>query len=66
MDASNSRRAENIEGYKIDIAFDPDAFAEPRWPTQSLEKLLEVTYTGRTIETAENPALLRLIGAKVL
>ena len=63
---ATSRRAENIEGYKIDITFDTDPFPEPRWPTPSLEKLLEVTYAGRTIETADNPALRRLIGAKVL
>ena len=63
---ATSRWDENIEGYKIDIAFDCDAFPTPRWPTQTLEKLLEVTYTGRTIETPDDPALRRLIGAKVL
>ena len=63
---ATSRRDENIDGYKIDIAEDPDAFPAPKWPTQSLLALIECTYAGRTIETANNPALLRLIGAKVL
>ena len=43
---------------------DPDAFPAPKWPTQTLVALIEITFAGRIIETASNPALLRLIGAK--
>ena len=63
---ATSRRDENIEGYKIDAARNPEAFPMPKWPTQAFETLLAATYAGRTIETHDNPALLRLIGAKVL
>ena len=59
-----SRRAEGVEGYKIDFARDEDAFAEPKWPTQSLSELIDVTFAGRMIEREDHPGLLRLIGAK--
>jgi hypothetical protein len=61
---ATSQKAENIEAYKVDKARDPDAFPQPKWPTQSLETLIEVTFAGRLIEIANSPALLRLIGAK--
>jgi hypothetical protein len=60
----SSRKAENVEGYKIDFARDVDAFPVPNWPTRSLEELLAVTFLASMIETDEHPALLRLIGAK--
>jgi hypothetical protein len=63
---ATSRRDENIDGYKIDVARDQDAFPSPKWPTQSLIALIEVTWAGRMIEAANNPALLRLVGARVL
>jgi len=28
----NSRKAEGVEGYKVDYAKDPNAFPEPKWP----------------------------------
>ncbi len=59
-----SRKAEGAESYKVDLARDPDAFPDPKWPKQSLEELIETTFKGRVIDHDEHPALLRLIGAK--
>jgi hypothetical protein len=59
-----SRKEEGIDAYKIDYARDQDAFPEPKWPPQSLDELIERTFTGRMIDHANHPALLRLIGAK--
>jgi hypothetical protein len=59
-----SRKEENAEAYKISFARDEDAFPEPKWPKQSLTKLIEVTFNDRMIDCADHPALLRLIGAK--
>jgi len=61
---ATSRREEGVDGYKIDVARDHDAFPEPKWPTQSLAELIEKTFAGRTIDREDHPALLRLIGAK--
>ena len=46
------------------FARDPDAFPEPKWPTQSLDELIERTFAGRMIDSEDHPGLLRLIGAK--
>lgn len=59
-----SRKAENIEAYKIDFAFDEDAFPEPRWPSVSLLSLIEATFANRMITNDNDPGLRRLIGAK--
>jgi hypothetical protein len=59
-----SRKEEGAEAYKIDLAKDQDAFPEPKWPTQSLDELIEKTFTGRMIDSEDHPALLRLIGAR--
>jgi hypothetical protein len=59
-----SRKEEGVESYKIDFARDLDAFPNPKWPTQSLDELIAVTFAGRMIDTDNHPALLRLIGAK--
>ena len=59
-----SRKEEGADTYKIDSARDPDAFPEPKWPTQSLEQLIGQTFVGRMIMAEEDPGLLRLIGAK--
>ena len=32
------------------VARDPDAFPEPKWPTQSLDELIERTFAGRMID----------------
>ena len=60
----SSRKEEGVEAYKIDSARDPDAFPDPKWPTQSLADLINVTFAGRMIETEDHPGLLRLIGAR--
>jgi hypothetical protein len=59
-----SRKAEGVESYKTDFARDADAFPEPKWPSQTLEALINVTFVDRMIEREDHPALLRLIGAK--
>jgi hypothetical protein len=59
-----SRKAEGADSYKIDLARDPDAFPDPKWPEQSLDDLIMTTFHGRIIEHDEHPALLRLIGAR--
>ena len=61
---ATSRREEGVDGYKIDFARDQDAFPEPKWPTQSLGELIELTFAGRMIDREDHPGLLRLIGAK--
>jgi hypothetical protein len=61
---ANSRRDEGVDEYQIKYARDNDAFPEPKWPTQNIWDLIGITFTGRTIETPDDPALLRLIGAK--
>jgi hypothetical protein len=61
---ASSRKEEGVDAYKIDFARDNDAFPEPRWPTQSLEALIELAFAGRMIDCEDHPALLRLIGAK--
>ena len=60
----SSRKEEGVESYKIEPARDPDAFPEPKWPSRTLEELIEVTFRGITIEKDDHPALLRLIGAR--
>ena len=59
-----SRKSEGVESYQTAYARDPDAFPEPKWPGQSLEELISVAFNGRMIIIENNPALLRLIGAK--
>jgi hypothetical protein len=62
----SSRKGEGVEGYKIDFAKDADAFPPPKWPTQSLENLILITFTDRMITDEKHPALLRLLGARQL
>jgi len=61
---ASSRKAEGVDGYKITFAQDTDAFPAPVWPTQTLSDLIGITFTGRMIETADHPALRRLLGAR--
>jgi hypothetical protein len=61
---ATSRGEENIDGYFVQVARDPDAFPEPKWPEQSLNDLLDRAFAGRMIGEEDHPALLRLIGAK--
>ena len=62
---ATSRKEEGVEAYKVDVAQDPNAFPEPKWPTQSLSDLISKTFAGRMINCQDHPGLLRLIGAKV-
>ena len=62
---ATSRKEEGVEAYKITFARDPEAFAEPNWPTASLGELIAKTFAGRMIENENHPALLRKIGAKL-
>jgi hypothetical protein len=48
----SSRKGEGIDGYLIQNAKDADAFPNPTWPTQKLDKLIGVTFTGRMIDHA--------------
>ena len=60
-----SRKKEGVEDYKTDYAHDEDAFPEPKWPTQTLDELILVTFSpDRMIDHENHSALLRLIGAK--
>jgi hypothetical protein len=61
---ATSRREENVEAYKADIARDGDAFPTPNWPTQSLSELINVTFASRMIDRDDHPGLLRLVGAR--
>jgi hypothetical protein len=60
---ATSRSEEAAEGYVTTFARDADAFPDPKWPSQSLAELIENAFAGRMITSADNPALLRLIGA---
>jgi hypothetical protein len=46
------------------VARHHDAFPEPKWPTQTLDELIEKTFAGRMVDREDHPALLRLVGAK--
>jgi hypothetical protein len=62
---ATSRKSEGVEAYKNDKSRDKDAFPEPKWPTQTLDELITVTFSpDRMIDHERHPALLRLIGAK--
>ena len=61
---ATSRKEEGVDAYKVDFAREQDAFPEPKWPVQSLDDMVMRTFAGRTIDSADHPALLRLIGAK--
>ena len=52
---ATSRKAEGVEGYKIDYARDQDAFPDPKWPTRTLDELLEVTFRNANIDTDNHP-----------
>jgi hypothetical protein len=60
---ATSRKDENVEGYKVDFA-EEGAFSDPRWPSVSLDCLIEATFANRMIVTDNDPGLLRLRGAK--
>lgn len=59
-----SRKPEGYDEYKITFARNPKAFPEPKWPPQTLEELIRITFEGRIIDSEDHPGLLRLIGEK--
>jgi hypothetical protein len=59
-----SLKSQNIEDYKVETAANAKAFPEPRWPTQDLAELIGASFPGRSIDTEDHPALLRLTGDK--
>ncbi len=59
---ATSRREEGADEYKIGRARNQKFVAEPKWPSQTLDQLIDVTFSGRMIEVANHPALLRLLG----
>jgi hypothetical protein len=63
---ATSRGEEGVDGYLVQVARDPDAFPEPKWPEQSLSELIHRAFAGRLIDSEDHPALLRLIGGRQL
>jgi hypothetical protein len=61
---ASSMGEEGIEGYKIENARHQDAYADPKWPKQTLWELITAAFRGRMIEDEDNAALHRLIGAR--
>jgi hypothetical protein len=61
-----SRKGEGAEGYDIGFARDQDAFPEPQWLSGFIDEHVLRAFPGRLITDDNNPALLRLIGAKQL
>jgi hypothetical protein len=59
-----SLRDEGVDGYRVTPAHHEDFVPGPKWPSQLLAAILEATFTGRMIDRADHPALLRLIGAR--
>jgi hypothetical protein len=58
---ATSRRAEGVDGYKIDFA-DAAAFPDPAWPKQTLDEIIGRTFDGLMIMAEDHPGLLRLRG----
>jgi hypothetical protein len=59
-----SRSQEGVDEYRIQSSRDPDAFPAPKWPTQPMAEIIDVTFAGCMIERGDHPGLLRLIGAR--
>ena len=61
-----SLRPEGKEGYADSAAIDQELFGEPKWPTQSIDELIESTLkpNDRMIDDLNHPALDRLLGRK--
>ena len=38
---ATSRKEEGVDAYKVDFAREQDAFPEPKWPTQSLDDMID-------------------------
>jgi hypothetical protein len=61
---ATSRKSEGVDEYKITYARSTKAFPEPKWPSQTLEEQIGITFEGRVIDRDDHPGLLRLIGEK--
>jgi hypothetical protein len=61
---ATSGKEKGVEAYEVSFAKESDAFPEPNWLTTPLDDIIGITFTGRTIDREDHPALLRLIGAK--
>jgi hypothetical protein len=60
-----SRKEEGVETYKIDYAANQDAFPPTKWlEKQTLNEMILSRFSGFSIELADHPGLLRLIGAR--
>jgi hypothetical protein len=60
-----SSKEDGAECYKIIPAKDLDFCTKPKWPEQSLDDLIAVSFgTNRMIDREDHPAILRLIGAR--
>src|SRR5262249_15728252 len=59
-----SRKAEGVERYDTQYALSEDAFPDPKWPKQTLEALIDATFSGRMIEDENHPAMIRLRGGR--
>jgi hypothetical protein len=59
-----SKKEDGAEGYRVTAALDQDIFPEPKWPTQTLDELIQVTFNGCIITDENHAGLLRLLGAK--
>jgi hypothetical protein len=63
--AATDRSETGAEGYVISSCRDADAFPDPKWPSQTLEDLITLTFgPDRTIDREDHPALLRLLGKR--
>lgn len=61
-----SQKAEGLDRYKIDFAIDEEAYPATKWPSASLDKLIQVTFANRMILDEQHPGLKRLLGAKII
>jgi hypothetical protein len=57
-----SQKAVGRELYEIQKTKALKPYPEPRWPVQSLNELIDVTFKGRMITKEADPAFARLIG----
>jgi hypothetical protein len=65
-----SQKPEGFERYRIcytraEVEKKESPYPQPRWPTQTLDELIAVTYQGLIITKESDPAFARLVGAKV-
>ncbi len=49
-----------IGGYDVHVA--EASLAEPEWPDATFEKLVEIAFKGRVIDTLEHPVIRQLLG----